>query len=168
MEFRLLGPVEVRDKGSVVPIAAGKERALLALLLLHSNRTVTRERIIDDLWGEAAPSSARKMVQVYVSHLRKALPEQRLQTSAPGYVFKVEPDEVDAERFERLAESGRRALASGDARRGRGSPPRGPCALAGAGARRVHRAVRTTRRCAARGTQDGDRGSSYRGGAGTR
>ena len=115
MEFRLLGPVEVRDKGSVVPIAAGKERALLALLLLHSNRTVTRERIIDDLWGEAAPSSARKMVQVYVSHLRKALPEQRLQTSAPGYVFKVERDEVDAERFERLAESGRRALASGDA-----------------------------------------------------
>jgi DNA-binding SARP family transcriptional activator/pimeloyl-ACP methyl ester carboxylesterase/class 3 adenylate cyclase len=115
MEFRLLGPVEVRDRGSVVPIAAGKERALLALLLLHANRTVTRERIIDDLWGEAPPSSARKMVQVYVSHLRKALPEQRLQTSAPGYVLKVERDEVDAERFERLAESGRRALASGDA-----------------------------------------------------
>ena len=115
MEFRLLGPVEVRDRGSVVPIAPGKERALLALLLLHSNRTVTREQIIDDLWGEAAPSSARKMVQVYVSHLRKALPEQRLQTSAPGYVFKVERDEVDAERFERLAASGRRALASGDA-----------------------------------------------------
>lgn len=115
MEFRLLGPVEVRDRGSVVPIAAGKERALLALLLLHANRTVTRERIIDGLWGEAAPSSARKMVQVYVSHLRKALPEQRLQTSAPGYVLKVERDEVDAERFERLAESGRRALASGDA-----------------------------------------------------
>jgi len=115
MEFRLLGPVEVRDKGFVVPIAAGKERALLALLLLHSNRTVTRDRIIDDLWGEAAPSSARKMVQVYVSQLRKALPEQRLQTSAPGYVFKVEGDELDVERFERLAESGRRALAGGDA-----------------------------------------------------
>jgi DNA-binding SARP family transcriptional activator/class 3 adenylate cyclase len=88
---------------------------LLALLLLHANHTVPRERIIDGLWGESPPSSARKMVQVYVSRLRKALPEGRLATSAPGYVLEVEPDEVDVERVEGLAESGRRALARGDA-----------------------------------------------------
>ena len=70
MEFRLLGPLEVVDGATSLPIAARKQRALLAVLLLNANRTVSRERIVDDLWGEAVPDTARKMVQIYVSQLR--------------------------------------------------------------------------------------------------
>ena len=64
MEFRLLGPLEVVDGANSLPIAARKQRALLAVLLLNANRTVSRERIVDDLWGETVPDSARKMVQI--------------------------------------------------------------------------------------------------------
>jgi DNA-binding SARP family transcriptional activator/class 3 adenylate cyclase len=115
MDFRLLGPVEVVDDGVPVPVAAGKQRALLALLLLNANHTVARDTIIDDLWGEDVPESARKMVQVYVSQLRKALPEPRLGTRGPGYALEVREDELDLDRFERLSAEGRDALSSGRA-----------------------------------------------------
>jgi DNA-binding SARP family transcriptional activator/pimeloyl-ACP methyl ester carboxylesterase len=115
MEFRILGPIEVVAGGSSLSLAAGKQRALLAILLLHANRTVARDRIIDDLWGDAPPDSARKMVQVYIAHLRKALPEPRVRTRGPGYVLEVAPDELDLDLFERLSEEGRSALADGDA-----------------------------------------------------
>jgi DNA-binding SARP family transcriptional activator/class 3 adenylate cyclase len=115
MEFRILGPVEVVDGGSPLRLAGGKQRALLAVLLLHANHTVARDRIVDDLWGDAVPDSARKMVQVYVSQLRKVLPEPRLLTRGPGYVLEVADGELDLERFERLAAEGRDALSRGDA-----------------------------------------------------
>ncbi len=85
MEFRLLGPLEVIDGTSTLPIASGKPRALLALLLLNANRTVARDRIVDELWGEHVPDSAQKMAQILVSRLRKTLPEPRLTTRPPGY-----------------------------------------------------------------------------------
>jgi DNA-binding SARP family transcriptional activator/DNA-binding CsgD family transcriptional regulator len=113
MEFRLLGPLEVVDGTSALPIAARKQRALLAVLLLNANKTVARERIVDDLWGDAVPESARKMVQIYVSQLRKVLPERRLHTRPPGYELEVNGDELDLGRFERLVAEGRAALAAG-------------------------------------------------------
>jgi len=113
MEFRLLGPLEVVDGATSLPIAARKQRALLAVLLLNANRTVSRERIVDDLWGEAVPDTARKMVQIYVSQLRKVLPEPRLHTRSPGYALELAGDELDLDRFERLVGDGRAALAGG-------------------------------------------------------
>jgi DNA-binding SARP family transcriptional activator/pimeloyl-ACP methyl ester carboxylesterase len=119
MDFRLLGPLEVLDGHAPLQIAAGKQRALLAVLLLHANRTLARERIVDALWGEDVPGSAQKMVQIHVSHLRKALPEPRLHTRAPGYVLEVGDDELDLTRFERASADARQALSQGDARTAR-------------------------------------------------
>ena len=113
MEFRLLGPLEVVDGATSLPIAARKQRALLAVLLLNASRTVSRERIVDDLWGDTVPDSARKLVQTYVSQLRKVLPEPRLHTRSPGYALELEEDELDLDRFERLVADGRAALSGG-------------------------------------------------------
>src|SRR6266508_2353169 len=115
MDFRLLGPLEVFAGPAQLQIAAGRQRALLAILLLHANRTVSRDQIVDGLWGEDVPNSAQKMVQIHVSQLRKALPEPRLRTRAPGYVLEVRDDELDLARFERSVAHGRRALSQGDA-----------------------------------------------------
>ena len=84
-EFRLLGPLEVRVRGESLPLGGLKQRALLAVLLLHANRTVARERLIDELWGDAPPETAVKAVHGYVSRLRKVLPAGTLQTRPSGY-----------------------------------------------------------------------------------
>jgi DNA-binding SARP family transcriptional activator/class 3 adenylate cyclase len=114
MDFRLLGPLEVFHDHVSVRIAAGKQGALLAILLLNANRTASREQLIDSLWGEDVPESAQKMVQIQVSQLRKALPEPRLHTRQPGYVLEVREGELDVARFERAVADARRALAQGD------------------------------------------------------
>src|SRR5215211_968320 len=119
MDFRLLGPLEAFDGPVPLQIVAGKQRALLAMLLLNANRTVAREQIVDALWGEDVPDSARKMVQIHVSQLRKALPKSRLHTRRPGYVLEVGEDEFDLVRFERAVAEGRRALSQSDARKAR-------------------------------------------------
>ena len=124
MEFRILGPLEVSAEGSRLSLGGAKQRAVLAVLLLHRNEVVSLDRLIDELWGERPPSTAAKTVQVYVSQLRKALRGRRggeeresiLLTQAPGYVLVVEPGELDADRFEQLVEEGRRALAAGSPR----------------------------------------------------
>ena len=115
MEFRLLGPLEAVD--GAVPLALGsrKPRALLARLLLDANRTVAVERLVDGLWGEDAPDSAAKMVQIYVSHLRKVLPAGVLRTQAPGYRVEVDPEALDLGRFTRMRREGRAALEAGEA-----------------------------------------------------
>ena len=74
MDFRILGPLEVEEAGRTIPIG-GRKRALLAILLLHANEPVSADELIDELWGETPPLSARKGLQVYVSRLRKALGE---------------------------------------------------------------------------------------------
>ena len=112
MEFRLLGPLEVRRDGRTVELPGGKPRALLAFLLLHADAPVSAERLATALWGEEAPAGAARTVQVYVSRLRRALGDHELlATSRAGYQLRVRPGELDLERFERLVEDGRRALA---------------------------------------------------------
>src|SRR5262245_11614954 len=113
MDFRLLGPFEVLDGIAALHLPAGKQRALLAFLLLNANRTVALQRIVDELWGDEVPESAPKMVQIHVSQLRKALPEPRLRTRPPGYQLEVGEGELDLARFERLTDEGRRALSAG-------------------------------------------------------
>jgi DNA-binding SARP family transcriptional activator len=107
VEFGLLGPLEVRGDEEPLRLPARKQRALLALLLLHANRVVGRERLIDQLWGEDPPETAVKALQVYVSQLRKLLPAGMLMTRPPGYVLEVEPEAVDLLRFERLVAEAR-------------------------------------------------------------
>ncbi len=102
MEYRILGPVEVTLDGPAFTVKGRKPRALLALLLLHRNEIVSTERLIDDLWGEKAPATAANTLQVYVSQLRKLVAD-RLVTDGAGYSLRVDPGELDAERFERLA-----------------------------------------------------------------
>ena len=116
MEFRVLGPLEVRDGDREVQLRGGKERALLALLLLNLNRTLALDRIVDDLWGVEVPGTAQKMVQVYVSHLRKLLPPGTLKTRPPGYALELEPEQLDLNRFEAVVADARAALDAGRAR----------------------------------------------------
>ena len=113
----LLGPFEVRDGSAPVRLGGRKPRALLARLALDANRTVPAERLIEDLWGEDAPGSAAKMVQIHVSQLRKALPPGVLVTSPGGYALAAEPEAIDLSRFERLRDAGRAALADDDPQR---------------------------------------------------
>ena len=141
MEFLLLGPLEVRDGESAAKVGGAKQRALLALLLLDLGRVVAAERLIDELWGERAPASARKMVHVHVSNLRKALGADLLRTHAVGYSIEVEAATLDVERFEHLAAEGGRRLRPGSRRCVR-APRQGAVALARAGTGRVQRAVR--------------------------
>jgi DNA-binding SARP family transcriptional activator/class 3 adenylate cyclase len=115
MEFRILGPLEVRDGDREVRLRGGKERALLALLLVNANRTLALDRIVDALWGEDVPETAQKMVQVYVSHLRKLLPADTLRTRPPGYALAVEQGQLDLHRFETAVAEARAALEAGRA-----------------------------------------------------
>jgi DNA-binding SARP family transcriptional activator len=114
LEFRILGPLEVRRGGVAVPLGGPRQRALLALLLTRANTAVPRDRLVDELWPEDPPASAVNVLQTYVSHLRKELSPERLVTRAPGYALLVEPGELDLHRFEELAAEGRDALAGGE------------------------------------------------------
>src|SRR3954466_8662377 len=108
MEFRLLGPLEVVERDRVLVLGGGRQRALFAMLLLHANEVVPADRLIEELWGQAPPATAGKIVQVYVSRLRKELEDGRLVTRSPGYLLRVDRSELDLARFEQLvAEAGR-------------------------------------------------------------
>lgn len=109
MDFRLLGPLEVLRDGRPIALGGAKQRSLVAVLLLHANQLVSADRLIDELWGDEPPATAAKTIQVYVSRLRKELDDDRLLTRSPGYVLRVEPGELDLERFERLFAETRRA-----------------------------------------------------------
>jgi YVTN family beta-propeller protein len=114
MQYRILGPLAVAKDGSEVVMGSGKQRALLVLLLLHANEAVSTDRLIDQLWGESRSSSATKVLQNYVSKLRRLLGDDVLITRARGYELRVEPGELDLDRFDDLVADGRRALAAGD------------------------------------------------------
>jgi DNA-binding SARP family transcriptional activator len=115
VEFGILGPLAVWRDGREVPVGAAKQRALLAVLLLHRNELVPTERLIDDLWGERPPATANKAVQVYVSQLRKTLGDGLLETGPTGYVLRLAPGSVDLDAFEDLLGRGRALLAGGSA-----------------------------------------------------
>src|SRR5262245_12815900 len=106
MEVGLLGPLEVRSGAGPVARGGGKRRARVAL---DGDRVGGRERLIDGVWGEEAPESAVKLVEVYVWQLRKVMPEEAIVTRAPGYVLAVAPGDVDLIRFEGLVDEARAA-----------------------------------------------------------
>src|SRR5262245_6185560 len=117
VNFCVLGPLEVRDGGRSVQLAAPKQRALLALLLLARGRPVSVDRLADGLWGDEAPARAVKTVQVYVGQLRKALGEDVLVTHGSAYAIPLAGHVLDADRFDRLSGEGRRLLDDGAAKR---------------------------------------------------
>lgn len=114
MEYRILGPLEIRANGRAIPLAGAKQRALLIILLLHPNEVVPTDRLIDELWGNEPPETAHAALQVHVSQLRKALGADAIATRRPGYVLNLEPGQLDLDRFNRLRAEGREALARGD------------------------------------------------------
>jgi YVTN family beta-propeller protein len=121
MDFRILGPLEVSDEGRELALGGPKQRALLAILLLHRNEFISSDRLIEALWGEEPPPSAAKTLQVHVSRLRRALESTSLDsdegvvvTHGSAYMIRVAPDQLDAERFERLVETADRALTEGE------------------------------------------------------
>jgi DNA-binding SARP family transcriptional activator/streptogramin lyase len=101
MEFRILGPLEVVDQAANVNLGGSKQRSLLAFLLLHPNHAMSRDRLIDELWGDRPPDTAVTAIQVYVSQLRKALGKDVIITQAPGYLVRIRHGELDLDRFER-------------------------------------------------------------------
>src|SRR5712692_381981 len=115
VEFLVLGSVEVRTDGRALALGGPKQRALLALLLLNANGVVSRDRLIDALWGERAPATAQRSLDSYVSRLRTLLGPDRIERHPPGYLLRVGPGELDLARFEGLLEQGRAAAAAGDA-----------------------------------------------------
>ena len=103
MEFRILGPLEVVDRGHTLALGGPKPRALLAALLLTPNRAVSVDRLIEVLWPTGSPAAAANALQFHVSQLRKLLGDSGvLVTQEPGYLIRVEPDQLDLLRFERL------------------------------------------------------------------
>jgi WD40 repeat protein/DNA-binding SARP family transcriptional activator len=124
VQFRILGPLEVlNDHGRPLVLGGAKQRALLAVLLLHAGQVVSADRLIDELWGEDPPETARSVLQVYVANLRKVLEPARskrtasslLKTQPPGYLLDLDGHALDLDRFEVIVGEGRAALAAGQA-----------------------------------------------------
>src|SRR5919197_1832839 len=111
MEFRILGPVEVRDGDRVVSIHRRKHRALLAILILRANRVVTTDMLLEELWGGDPPRTARQALHNYISMLRKELGADVLETHDQGYVLHARPEQIDARQFEALVAEGKLAEA---------------------------------------------------------
>ena len=117
VEVRILGRLEVLDEGVSLLLGGTRQRAVLAMLLLHANRVVSTDFLVDGLWGEQPPISAVNVVQAYISRLRKVFqaaqptgPAIEIVRRGPGYLLEVDPDMVDLCRFERLAREGVAAL----------------------------------------------------------
>ncbi len=106
-EFRILGPLEVRSGEGVLELGGQRQRTLLAFLLLNGNSVVSNERIVDAVWGEDPPATARNALQVGVHGIRKALGAERVVTQGTGYRLALDADELDLERFLALAERAR-------------------------------------------------------------
>ena len=119
LDYRILGPLEVRNGDGVLHLGGSKQRSVLAILLLNANTVVSSDCLIDELWGTSPPEDAAMALQAHVSRLRKALPggPELLATKPPGYMLEVAKDELDLERFERFVAQGRHALEAGDAAR---------------------------------------------------
>ena len=115
IEFRILGSLEVVDGDSLCEVGSPQQRELLTILLLRRGEPISTDLLIDALWGERAPPTAHKIVQGYVSNLRRALGEGLLVTRGRGYELRAAPEQVDVDQFLSLAGEGGRALEAGDA-----------------------------------------------------
>ena len=111
----MLGPLEVLRDGVALEVGPRRHRALLALLVLSANRVVSADRLIEELWAGRPPEGAPKTLRSYVSRLRAAIGDDVVRSRTPGYLLEIDPDRLDARRFERLLDEGRRARARGDA-----------------------------------------------------
>ncbi len=100
MEYRILGPLEVEDDGRILKTGGAKQRAVLALLLLNANTAVSRDRLIDEVWGEQPTGTASTGLQVLISQLRKELGHDAIVTRPPGYLIQLQAGELDLDRFE--------------------------------------------------------------------
>jgi DNA-binding SARP family transcriptional activator len=113
VEFRLLGLLEVVEDGCILEVPRGKQRSLLAVLLVHADEPVSTDVLIDLLWAAEPPANAAKTVQIYVSRLRKLIGTERVLTTPAGYALRPAPGELDLVEFRRLARAGRMALEEG-------------------------------------------------------
>jgi DNA-binding SARP family transcriptional activator len=110
--FCLLGPLLVRHRGTIIPVAAGKQRVLLAALLLNAGRLVAVDELAEILWESVPPRSAHASLRNYVMRLRKSLADSglsRISTQPDGYLISVEAGELDVERFATLLTDARAA-----------------------------------------------------------
>jgi YVTN family beta-propeller protein len=118
MHFLILGPLEVRQGGRIVALGGPQQRAVLAILILHANEVVSRDRLIEGLWGERPPKSAGHILESYVSRLRQALGANahaaELVTKTHGYSLQADAEQLDVHRFETLVAEGRKQLAAGE------------------------------------------------------
>jgi DNA-binding SARP family transcriptional activator len=114
VDYLILGPLQVTSGGNEVPLPRAKQRALVLALLLHANQAVSTDRLIEALWGEAPPATAATALQGHVSKLRKLLPPETLLTRVNGYELRVQPAELDLDRFVGLRAKARAALDGGD------------------------------------------------------
>jgi DNA-binding SARP family transcriptional activator len=120
VKFRILGPLEVVEDGNPLPLGTLKERLVLGVLLLHANEFVSRERLIDDLWGDAPPPTARKAVNVYISKLRQTLTRDGhdpIATADGGYRLRLEPDELDAAAMQQVVTAAQDSVSNGELER---------------------------------------------------
>jgi DNA-binding SARP family transcriptional activator len=117
MKFLILGPLEAQDHGRTLPLGGAKQRALLAMLLIHANEVVSSDKLVDSLWSQAGSDDGGKALSVAVSRLRKVLEPERsrsetarmLVTRPPGYELRLDGDQLDLHRFERLVADSRTA-----------------------------------------------------------
>jgi DNA-binding SARP family transcriptional activator len=117
MEYRILGPLEVLENGRPLALGRLKERTVLAVLLLHANEFVSRERLVDELWGASPPATARKAVNVYISKLRQTLTSsghEPIATADGGYRLLVDLDLLDADGMRDLVAAARKRMAGGE------------------------------------------------------
>lgn len=111
-EIRLLGPLQVRSGDTDLTPRRRKQRALLAALALRVGAPVTQDRLVDELWGENPPKTARHALENYVFELRKSLGKDVIETRPNGYLLNLPPEDVDVVRFERLIGEARAASSS--------------------------------------------------------
>jgi DNA-binding SARP family transcriptional activator len=109
----VLGPLEALVDGMPVRLAGPRQRALLALLLVHANEVVPVARLVDEVWGQEPPVTAGNVLQTYVSQLRKVLGRDLIVTRGRGYVAAVAEGALDLTVFERRSSAGARALDEG-------------------------------------------------------
>ncbi|HEY8630637.1 MAG TPA: AfsR/SARP family transcriptional regulator, partial [Gaiellaceae bacterium] len=109
VEFRVLGPLAVVEDGRAIPLDRQRLRALLAYLLLHANEVISTDRLIDEVWGPTPPKTAGASLQNYISRLRKAIGAELIVSQPAGYALRVDPEQFDLTRFERLTAEARGA-----------------------------------------------------------
>src|SRR5262245_54222517 len=108
--IRILGPLEVLAGDEQIPLGGRRQREVLALLIARGSAYVPVEQLIDDVWGDESPPTARNLIQGYVSRLRKAIGADRIEGGSSGYRLRIDPSELDVTRFEALVRNARKTL----------------------------------------------------------